>query len=60
MFDAPARNLRNVRRQKGVGVGGFRRRHNKLLSTKLDEAINSLLLFRLPAHSESPLSLGPF
>lgn len=33
--------------------GAFTRCHNKLLSTKRDEAINSLLLFRLPAHSES-------
>lgn len=57
MPDTAARNARSVRwgevqsRKREGGV--FTRCRDELWSTKQDEAINSLLLFRLPAHTES-------
>lgn len=53
MHDTAARNARPgwalTTRKKGCFAGC----HNKVWNTKQDEAINRLLLFRLPAHTES-------
>lgn len=62
MHDAAARN---VKQRTGLGRGGLCRHRgerkrgsftgcrDEVWSTKQDEAINRLLLFRLPAHTES-------
>lgn len=59
MHDSAARNVRQKGGWEGIDTqekekgGSFTGCRDEVWSTKQDEAINRLLLFRLPAHTES-------